>query len=86
MLIDCRHFTGSTPCDFHKLDGRCCDRCAEYERTTVRILIVKLAAAGDVLRTTCVLPALRAAWPGCQITWITEAHAALPSYSFFLSR
>ena len=28
-----------------------------------------------MLRTTCVLPALRAAWPGCQITWVTERSA-----------
>jgi ADP-heptose:LPS heptosyltransferase len=75
MLTDCRHFTGSVPCEFHKLDGRACASCTEYERTAIRILIVKLAAAGDVLRTTCILPAVREAWPGSEITWITEAPA-----------
>ena len=28
-----------------------------------------------MLRTTCVLPALRAAWPASQITWVTERSA-----------
>jgi heptosyltransferase-2 len=75
MFVDCRHFTGATPCRFHKLDARACSDCADYEDVVQRILIVKLAAAGDVLRTTCVLPALRAAWPGAQITWLTEGSA-----------
>ena len=78
MRPDCRHFTGAIPCVFHKRDGRACDeRCEDYSRVTCRILIVKLAAAGDVLRTTCILPALRHAYPGAQITWITE-RAAMP--------
>src|SRR5688572_10738267 len=75
MFIDCRHFTGATPCRFHKLDARGCADCTAYETVVRRILIVKLAAAGDVLRTTCVLPAVRAAWPGSQITWVTERSA-----------
>ena len=75
MLIDCRHFTGAVPCAPHKRDGRACERCEDYETVSRRILIVKLAAAGDVLRTTCVLPAMRQAWPGAQITWVTERSA-----------
>jgi heptosyltransferase-2 len=72
MLSDCRHFTGSMPCAFHKRDGRACESCADYDPVASRILIVKLGAAGDVLRTTCILPALRRARPGAQITWVTE--------------
>lgn len=75
MRIDCRHFSGSAPCGFHKRDGRACDRCGDYERAAFRILIVKLAAAGDVLRTTCILPALHRAHSGAQITWVTERPA-----------
>ena len=75
MHLDCRHFTGALPCAAHKRDGSVCDRCRDYERVSRRILIVKLAAAGDVLRTTCVLPAMRHAWPGAQITWVTERSA-----------
>jgi len=37
---------------------------------------VKLDAMGDVLRTTCLLPALAAANPGLRLTWITRAESA----------
>lgn len=36
------------------------------------ILIVKLGAMGDVLRTTPLLAALRRAYPGCRVTWIVD--------------
>jgi heptosyltransferase-2 len=75
MLIDCRRFTGSLPCAPHKRHGRPCEECDQYEPAAHRLVIIKLAAAGDVLRTTCVLPAMRQAWPGAQITWITERSA-----------
>ena len=77
MRLDCRHFTGSTPCAFHKQDGRACERCSACSPALSRILIVKLAAAGDVLRTTSILPALRERHAGAEITWITE-RSALP--------
>ncbi len=43
---------------------------------TSRVLIVKLDAVGDVLRTTALLPAVRAAYPGCHVTWLTRPAAA----------
>src|SRR5690606_30025249 len=42
-----------------------------------RILVIKTAALGDVLRTTSILPGLRARWPRSVVTWLT-AHAAAP--------
>src|SRR4029079_9699300 len=75
MLIDCRRFTGSLPCAPHKRHGRPCEECDQYEPAAHRLVIVKLGAAGDVLRPTCVLPATRQAWPRAQITWITERSA-----------
>lgn len=39
------------------------------------ILIVKLAALGDVLRTTSLLAPLQARYPGCRISWITSSSA-----------
>jgi len=77
MHTDCRHFTGGLPCQFHKRDGRACEVCFDYDRVATRILIVKLAAAGDVLRTTCILPTLRRVWPHAQLTWVTE-RASIP--------
>ena len=38
----------------------------------MNILIIKLAAIGDVLRTTAVLPALKEKYPDCGISWVTE--------------
>jgi heptosyltransferase-2 len=37
---------------------------------------VKLAALGDVLRTTSILPALKRKYPGSEITWVTKSEAA----------
>jgi heptosyltransferase-2 len=64
------------PCSFHKKEGRLCEGCADYDPIRTRILVVKLAAIGDVLRTTSILPALSQTYPGSEITWITRANAA----------
>jgi ADP-heptose:LPS heptosyltransferase len=74
--IDCRHFRGSRPCAPHKRENVVCDGCPHYDPCSLRILVVKLAADGDVLRTTCLLPSLRRKYPRAQITWITEKSAA----------
>ncbi len=41
-----------------------------------KILILKTAALGDVLRTTSILPGLHKRYPGCEISWLTSAAAA----------
>lgn len=69
---DCRHFRSDRPCKPHKLRGRTCPECPEYDRVTHRVLLVKLAALGDVLRTTSLLPAIRARFPDAHLTWLTE--------------
>ncbi len=73
---DCRYYKGSMPCTFHKQDGRLCESCADYDPVKFRILIVKLAAVGDVLRTTSILPALKRKYDGAEITWITKSSGA----------
>jgi heptosyltransferase-2 len=40
-----------------------------------RVLVIKLDALGDVLRTTCILPALKKRRPLAQLTWITMPEA-----------
>lgn len=72
IRIDCRAYTGSAPCRPHKQDGRACANCRDYDPIGAHLLVVKLAAVGDVLRTTSVLPALARAYPGAHVTWITE--------------
>jgi ADP-heptose:LPS heptosyltransferase len=56
---DCRHFRGDVPCAPNKKFGAHCDGCQYYEPVTENILIVKLGAAGDVIRTTPILTPLR---------------------------
>ena len=78
MLVhtDCRYYKGSMPCRFHKIDGRLCEGCQDYHQIKERILIVKLAAVGDVLRTTSILPALKRKYEDAQVTWVTKESAA----------
>ena len=38
----------------------------------INILIIKLDAVGDVLRTTSILPSIKKILPGAKITWITK--------------
>ena len=38
--------------------------------------MVKLAAVGDVLRTTALIPAIRHRWPDAHLTWLTSPQAA----------
>lgn len=71
IAFDCRFFLGDRPCKWHKATGVLC-QCEHYEAITERLLIIKLDAMGDVLRTTALLPALAAAHPRATITWITR--------------
>lgn len=71
IAFDCRFFLGDRPCTWHKATGVLCT-CDHYQRIDQRLLIVKLDAMGDVLRTTALLPALAEAHPGAAITWITR--------------
>lgn len=68
---DCRYFLGDRPCLFHKKEGTLCEDCKQYDAVTIRILIVKLGAMGDVLRTTCILPTLASVYERPHITWLT---------------
>jgi ADP-heptose:LPS heptosyltransferase len=76
IRIDCGEYTGNAPCRFHKLDGRGCHTCRDYTAQAERILVIKLGALGDVLRTTAILPGLRRRYPGCHITWVTRSSSS----------
>ncbi|MFH1420645.1 MAG: glycosyltransferase family 9 protein [Candidatus Aenigmatarchaeota archaeon] len=75
---DCRYFKADVPCKFHKLDKRSCVDCENYEKIDKRILIVKLGAMGDVIRTTPLLRKLKELYPNSEITWITYFPDVLP--------
>jgi len=72
---DCRWYKTDRPCEPHKRGGAVCESCTSYDRISQRVLIVKLDATGDVLRTTSLLKPLRAAIPGAHVTWITRREA-----------
>jgi len=73
--IDCKYYLGSKPCQFHKQDGRLCEHCPDYKKIGKRILIIKLDALGDVLRTTSILPPLTGKFPDAEIVWLTRKNA-----------
>lgn len=81
MLVrsDCRHFRGHAPCAPHKATGVHCDSCPDYLPTAGRILIIKLGAAGDVIRSTPLLRPLRRDHPRHSISWITLTPELLPA-------
>ena len=71
VKYDCRYFKGDVPCKFNKLDGSVCDCCEHYDKVEGKILIIKLARAGDVIRTTPLLRRLKHVYPKFHITWLT---------------
>jgi ADP-heptose:LPS heptosyltransferase len=75
---DCRHFRGDIPCRPNKAHGYVCQDCPSYAPVQQRILLIKLGAIGDVIRTTPLLRRLRQEYPGCYITWLTLTPAILP--------
>lgn len=70
MLVrnDCRYFAGEKPCRFR----RECDGCPHFAPFGTRLLILKLGASGDVLRTTALLPALKQRYRETHVTWVVE--------------
>lgn len=69
--FDCLKFRGYKPCSPKKT----CSSCDEYEPWNRKILIIKLGALGDVMRTTPVLFAFRRMHPRAHITWVTKKNA-----------
>jgi heptosyltransferase-2 len=72
IAADCRHFVGEKPCVFHKEHGVKCGDCSYYSPVRERILVIKMGAKGDVLRTTCILTGLKEKHPDSHITWVVE--------------
>lgn len=70
--IDCRFFNGAKPCVWNKKHGCECCNCRWYSRYNEKILIIKLDAIGDVLRSTCIIPKIKERFPSAYITWITK--------------
>ena len=82
IKTDCRHFRGDIPCRPHKNKNVHCvsvsGTCEYYDKFTKKILIIKLGAIGDVIRTTPLLTKLKQEHPGCKIYWLTLTPSILP--------
>ena len=75
---DCLHFLGHIPCKPHKENGFHCENCPAYTPIEKRILIIKLGAMGDVIRTTPLITRYKALYPHAKFTWITLYPDILP--------
>lgn len=76
---DCRFYRGDMPCQPHKQHGVHCPECGYYSPAQPRVLIIKLGAAGDVIRSTPLITALKARSPQSHITWLTLYPVFVPS-------
>lgn len=78
LKTDCRFFRGDLPCKPHKLFGVHCNNCNHYDQIKENILIIKLGAIGDVIRTTTLLHRLKKDFPKSKIWWLTLTPEILP--------
>ena len=76
--IDCRHYLGEIPCQPHKNNGVHCKGCKYYDPIGEKIIIIKLGAAGDVIRTTPLLRKIKEKMPKSFIVWVSDYTEILP--------
>lgn len=81
---DCRWFRGDVPCKPHKQSGCHCTEndgsaCAHYTPQAGSILIIKLGAIGDVIRSTPLLRRFAQTHPAHRIWWLTLTPEVVPS-------
>lgn len=81
IKFDCSHFRSDIPCLPNKQKGVTCDSCSFYEKVETRILVIKLGALGDVVRTTPIIAALRKKYIASKITWLTHTPSILQKQS-----
>ena len=83
VKFDCRLFRGTIPCKPNKTDDvHCVDDntiCKFYEKTEKNILIIKLGAIGDVIRTTPLYSRLKKENPTAKFFWLTLTPDVVPS-------
>lgn len=75
---DCKHFLGHIPCKPSKNFGVNCNQCEYYEKKTGKVLIIKLGAIGDVIRTTPLLYKIWEQYRDKEIWWVTEFPDVVP--------
>lgn len=79
IKFDCRHFRGAYPCIPNKKFDVTCENCPHYSKPDVKILIIKLGAIGDVIRTTPLLVKYHEIYKNPSVTWITHTPDVVPA-------
>lgn len=77
LRTDCLYYSGDRPCRPHTESGYRCT-CVKFQPRTRTGIIVKLGAAGDVLRSTPLLRALNPAATGTKVLWVTHSPELMP--------
>lgn len=78
LYSDCIHFPLDRPCKYQKDNNMICDKCSHYvsiskkNESITKILIIKLGAMGDVLRTTFILEGLKEKHKNVHIDWLVD--------------
>ncbi len=79
MTRNCMYFKGDRPCKpywskklYLNEPFKCSGRCPYYKEIEKRILVIKLDAIGDVLRTTPLAEAIKKKSPNSQLTWLVD--------------
>jgi len=78
IKFDCLYFKGTVPCKPNKKDHSLCPTCTHYTKLNKKILIIKLGAMGDVIRTTPLMVKLKELHPNSHFTWLTLSPDILP--------
>ena len=83
IKINCRYYRGDIPCKPNKLYNAHCvnekgNDCSYYEPTNQKILIIKLGAIGDVIRSTPILESIKKQYPEAKVYWLTHTPSIVP--------
>jgi heptosyltransferase-2 len=78
VKFDCKYFKGYIPCKPNKEENVECSSCPHYKAWDKKILIIKLGAMGDVIRTTPLVVRYRQMYGEVHFTWLTEFPDVLP--------
>ncbi len=76
MERTCIHFKGDRPCKpywnekLYENGLNCSKNCSSYKKIGKRILLIKLDAVGDVLRSTPLAEGIKKQFPNSQLTWL----------------
>lgn len=72
-MSSCRYFKGDRPCKYYWVDRSWnCKTCTHHSPYSHRILLIKLDAIGDVIRSTPIAEGIKKQYPNAQLTWLTK--------------